>query len=67
MSFGARGAARVVAGLAWPGACRASDDRYLIGVRPVFINVFVGDLVEIPAHARAARKRCPACVAERPV
>ncbi|EEE00236.1 hypothetical protein BURMUCGD1_4708 [Burkholderia multivorans CGD1] len=26
---------------------RASVDRYLIGVRPVLINVFIGDLVEV--------------------
>ncbi|RQR72811.1 hypothetical protein DIE11_27070 [Burkholderia sp. Bp9012] len=28
---------------------RASVERYLIGVRPVLINVFIGDLVEIVA------------------
>jgi hypothetical protein len=33
---------------------RASVDRYLIGVRPVLINVFIGDLVEVYG-ARARR------------
>ncbi|OXI40498.1 hypothetical protein CFB49_20845 [Burkholderia sp. AU17457] len=39
----------------WPGAGarQASVERYLIGVRPVLINVFVGDLVEILVPARA--------------
>ncbi|RQS21569.1 hypothetical protein DIE03_31425 [Burkholderia sp. Bp8992] len=37
---------------------QASVERYLIGVRPVLINVFIDDLVEILAIKRAARN-CP--------
>ncbi|RQT27855.1 hypothetical protein DF036_27935 [Burkholderia contaminans] len=40
---------RAAARVRRPGATtrRASVERYLIGVRPVLINVFVDDLVEI--------------------
>ncbi|OXI29722.1 hypothetical protein CFB89_20875 [Burkholderia sp. AU16741] len=39
----------------WPGAAarQASVERYVMGVRPVLINVFIGDLVEIVASSRA--------------
>ncbi|RQS85277.1 hypothetical protein DF032_02530 [Burkholderia seminalis] len=36
---------------------QASVERYLIGVRPVLINVFVGDLVEILAVMPVGRGR----------
>ncbi|MPV70644.1 hypothetical protein GD429_33680 [Burkholderia sp. BE17] len=61
MSFGARRRARI--GKAGAVTHQASDERYLIGVRPVLINVFVDDLVEFlvadprspqPSAARAA-------------
>ncbi|QDW53470.1 hypothetical protein FFI87_024935 [Burkholderia sp. KBS0801] len=44
-SFGARGGAARV-GQSGVAMRQASVERYLIGVRPVLINVFVGDLVE---------------------
>ncbi|NTZ83741.1 hypothetical protein FCJ61_12200 [Burkholderia metallica] len=37
-------------------ARQASVERYLIGVRPVLINVFVDDLVEILVSLRAGRR-----------
>ncbi|RQS18106.1 hypothetical protein DIE06_15030 [Burkholderia sp. Bp8998] len=37
---------RGAGGQAGAATHRASVERYLIGVRPVLINVFVGDLVE---------------------
>ncbi|OXI70922.1 hypothetical protein CFB44_21025 [Burkholderia sp. AU31280] len=43
-------------GLAARGARQASVERYVMGVRPVLINVFVDDLVEILAAARAGRR-----------
>ncbi|CAI8693275.1 transposase [Burkholderia sp. IT-111MI5] len=36
---------------------QASVERYLIGVRPVLINVFVDDLVEIWVADHAGRSR----------
>ncbi|PRF28304.1 hypothetical protein C6P98_00760 [Burkholderia multivorans] len=43
MVFGTRGGA----GQARARMRRASVDRYLIDVRPVLINVFIADLVEV--------------------
>ncbi|AZQ54181.1 hypothetical protein D5R55_24855 [Burkholderia cenocepacia] len=52
---GCRSAHGGAQGNGWPGAGarQASVERYLIGVRPVLINVFVDDLVEILAPWRA--------------
>ncbi|TXG10830.1 hypothetical protein FU139_21370 [Burkholderia territorii] len=50
---------------------RASVERYLIGVRPVLINVFVGDLVEIfvpPACRHGVRQGVrPSLPSRKPV
>ncbi|RQU82530.1 hypothetical protein DF049_03810 [Burkholderia cenocepacia] len=53
MSFGARrrGGKRPAGAM----ARQASVERYLIGVRPVLINVFIDDLVEILVSSRPGR------------
>ncbi|WP_175899761.1 hypothetical protein [Burkholderia seminalis] len=55
MSFGAR--RRGVKRQAGAATRQASVERYLIGVRPVLINVFVDDLVEILAVMPIGRGR----------
>jgi hypothetical protein len=45
-SRSARAAVRRGSGQSGVAMRQASVERYLIGVRPVLINVFIGDLVE---------------------
>ncbi|OXI81459.1 hypothetical protein CFB50_24040 [Burkholderia sp. AU33423] len=65
--------ARATARVRRPGATtrRASVERYLIGVRPVLINVFIDDLVEVlvsnPVRRGCRRAASPSLPSRKPV